>query len=942
MVRKNLVKITSIALIVALAAGTVACGSNTVTDETANVVTQETVNEDKLEETMNASSFGASNTDVDKVETVYVMADNQGSVNEVIVSDWLKNADASSTISDASTLSDIVNVKGSETYTENEDGTITWNANGSDIYYQGKTDSEVPVSVKVSYKLDGEDITPEELAGKCGNVTIRFEYTNNSKKTVEIDGEETEIYTPFAMVSGVMLDSSKFTNVEVTNGKVISDANNYVVMGVALPGLKDSLALDEDKLNELEIEDDINIPEYVEITAYTNGFEMPMTLTMATSDALSDLGFSGISNSDGVENVKEDMDELQDGSTQLVDGSSDLYDGTSELKDGTQKLTDGAGDLKDGSKKLKDGIDSYTEGVGKVSSGAGTLDEGIGTLQSGVGTLATGAGELNTGISSAKSGADQLQSGASSAQSGASQVAAGAAAVDAGAGQLQEGVNKSITEYNTYAQIIKSQYGSWLEVNSAEILSTYGAVAKSVGDQGTTAKETIAKLMKQVETSLETINALKGQNEKLTKENEAYAEKYGKLSDDPASGAATDEVVDDENKGDNNSGNKSSDASNTANTANTASTTGATDEKNNANEDVTDEKNNTNEVVTDDPDAGKTENENLNNDGAGNTDVNNDNAGGDNTGSDNSNAGAGDTSVTEGGDSAKASITLNGYRNCDASETEGAASGATTVSGADEIIRKMAGLDATTWQTMVAATDAYFKTVDAGPTTDPYYATHIMTYAPTAATTVTLLKTIYGSITSSVTSLQTLSAGAAELKAGTSQLSAGAASLSTGLQTLYSGMVTLDTGLGKLATGGNSLVTGVGTLSDGVSKLKEGSSQLASGASTLDSNSQALKDGASDLYDGTVTLSDGTVTLNDGAQALMEGAKELSDGMVKFDEEGIQKLSSAFDGDIQSFTDRLQAIEDASTEYTTFSGVSDGSTSSVKFIIKTEGVEDVQ
>ncbi len=941
MVRKNLVKITSIALIVALAAGTVACGSNTVTDETANVVTQETVNEDKLKETMNASSFGASNTDVDKVETVYVMADNQGSVNEVIVSDWLKNADASSTISDASTLSDIVNVKGSETYTENEDGTITWDANGSDIYYQGKTDSEVPVSVKISYQLDGKDITPEELAGKCGNVTIRFEYTNNSKKTVEIDGEETEIYTPFAMVSGVMLDSSKFTNVEVTNGKVISDANNYVVMGVALPGLKDSLDLDEDKLNELEIEDDINIPEYVEITAYTNGFEMPMTLTMATSDALSDLGFSGISNSDGVEKVKEDMDELQDGSTQLVDGSSDLYDGTSELKDGTQKLTDGAGDLKDGSKKLKDGIDSYTEGVGKVSSGAGTLDEGIGTLQSGVGTLATGAGELNTGISSAKSGADQLQSGASTAQSGASQVAAGAAAVDEGAGKLQTGVDESITKYNTYAQIIASQYGSFLTANSAEILSTYGAVAKSVGEQGATAKTKIAELMQEVQTSLETINALKEQNEKLAEENKAYEEKYGKLSDDPASSAPTDEVVDDENKGDNNSGDKSSEVSNeanTANTANTSSTTGATDENNAAGSNTT---NNANESVTGATDDTKTESDDSNNASTGKTDDNNIAGNGD-TASDNNNAGAGDTSVTEGGDSAKASITLNGYRNCDASETEGATSGATTVSSADAIIMNMAGLDATTWQTMVAATNAYFQTVAAGPTNDPDYATHIMTYAPTAATTVTLVKTIYGSITSSVSSLQTLSDGAAELKAGTSQLSDGAASLSTGLQTLYSGMVTLDTGLGKLATGGNSLVTGVGTLSDGVSKLKEGSSQLASGASTLDSNSQALKDGASDLYDGTVTLSDGTVTLNDGAQALMEGAKELSDGMVKFDEEGIQKLSSAFDGDIQSFTDRLQAIEDASTEYTTFSGVSDGSTSSVKFIIKTEGVEDVQ
>ncbi|MBQ7428089.1 MAG: hypothetical protein IJV29_00300 [Butyrivibrio sp.] len=939
MVRKNLVKITSIALIVALAAGTAACGSNTAASETANVVTKETINEDKLEETMNASSFGTSNTDVDKVETVYVMADNQGSINEVIVSDWLKNADASSTISDSSSLTDIVNVKGSETYTENKDGTITWNANGLDIYYQGKTDSEVPVSVKISYKLDGKDITPEELAGKSGNVTIRFEYTNNSKKTVEIDGEETEIYTPFAMVSGVMLDSSRFTNVEVTNGKVISDANNYVVMGVALPGLKDSLALDEDKLDELEIEDDINIPEYVEITAYTSGFEMPMTLTMATSDALSDLGFSGISNSDGVEKVKEDMDDLQDGSTQLVDGSSDLYDGTTELKDGTQKLTDGAGDLKDGSKKLKDGIDSYTEGVGKVSSGAGTLDEGIGTLQSGVGTLATGAGELNNGISSAKSGADQLQSGASTAQSGASKVAEGAAAVDVGAGKIQDGVNESITKYNTYAQIIASQYGSFLTANSAEILSTYGAVAKSVGEQGATAKTAIAQLEQQVKTSLETINALKEQNEELTAENKAYEEKYGKLSDGSASDtstASTDEVVVDENKEDNNSGNKSSDASNTANTS---STTGATDENNAAGSNTT---NNANESVTGATEDTKTENENLNNDGAGNTEVNNDNAGSDDTGSDNSNAGAGDTSVTEGGDSAKASITLNGYRNCDASETEGAASGATTVSGADAIIMNMSGLDTTTWQTMVTATNAYFQTVAAGPTNDPDYATHIMTYAPTAATTVTLVKTIYGSITSSVSSLQTLSDGAAELKAGTSQLSAGAASLSTGLQTLYSGMVTLDTGLGKLATGGNSLVTGVGTLSDGVSKLKEGSSQLASGASTLDSNSQALKDGASDLYDGTVTLSDGTVTLNDGAQALMEGAKELSDGMVKFDEEGIQKLSSAFDGDIQSFTDRLQAIEDASTEYTTFSGVSDGSTSSVKFIIKTEGVEDVQ
>ena len=181
MVRKNLVKITSIALIAALAAGTTACSMGATEEDLSSVtITEDSINEDKLEETMSSSAFGSTNTEADKVETVYVMADNQGSVNEVIVSDWLKNADASATIADTSSLSDIVNVKGNETYTKNDDGTITWNANGSDIYYQGTTDSELPVSVKISYQLNGEDISPEDLAGKSGNVTIRFDYTNNN------------------------------------------------------------------------------------------------------------------------------------------------------------------------------------------------------------------------------------------------------------------------------------------------------------------------------------------------------------------------------------------------------------------------------------------------------------------------------------------------------------------------------------------------------------------------------------------------------------------------------------------------------------------------------------------------------------------------------------------------------------------------------------------
>ena len=134
--------------------------------------------------------------------------------------DWLKNRDGSDTLEDYSDLTDIKNVKGDETFTKKSDGSLLWDAQGKDIYYQGKSSEELPVSVKISYTLDGQPISPEKLAGKSGKVTIRFDYENHAKETVKVKGSEYEIQTPFTMVSAMILPSDTFTNVQVKNSSV--------------------------------------------------------------------------------------------------------------------------------------------------------------------------------------------------------------------------------------------------------------------------------------------------------------------------------------------------------------------------------------------------------------------------------------------------------------------------------------------------------------------------------------------------------------------------------------------------------------------------------------------------------------------------------------------------------------------------------------------------
>ncbi len=275
-------------------------------------------------------------------ETVYVIANTDGSVRQIIVSDWIQNGLAAAQVEERSELSQVEAVKGSATYTLGQDNARVWDAQGQDLYYQGSIEKALPVDMTVTYQMDGQTVTPGQIAGKSGHVTIRFDYENRQYEMVEIDGTEEKIYVPFAMLTGLLLDSDRFTNVTVSNGKLFCDGSHTAVVGVAFPGLQEDLAMEKDRLD---------IPDYVEIEADVKDFSLATAVTVASSGLFDQLDDETLERlelgelADGVDRMSDAMDQLMDGSSQLYDGLCTLLDSSQQLIDGVDRLCQGLNEL---------------------------------------------------------------------------------------------------------------------------------------------------------------------------------------------------------------------------------------------------------------------------------------------------------------------------------------------------------------------------------------------------------------------------------------------------------------------------------------------------------------------------------------------------------------------------------------------------------------------
>ncbi len=320
--------------------------------------------------------------ELSKDETVYVLADSDGSVKKIIVSDWIKNTLSDKSVSDKSELKNIKNVKGDEKYTLSSDNMTVWDAEGNDIYYEGNIEKELPVGLTVSYSLNGKPISAKKIAGKSGKVKVRFDYENRQYETVEIDGKKEKIYVPFVMLTGMLLDSDSFRNVEVSNGKLLNDGDRTAVIGFALPGLQDNLGIQKEQFS---------IPDYVEITADVKNFDFGMTVTLATNGIFNLIDTSKLNS---IESLLSSADELAGGMKQLLDGSSALYGGLDTLLSKSDELVAGINMLADGAKTLKEGSETLDEGAAKLKAGLGDLSGGLDTLSQNNDSLNGGAKQV--------------------------------------------------------------------------------------------------------------------------------------------------------------------------------------------------------------------------------------------------------------------------------------------------------------------------------------------------------------------------------------------------------------------------------------------------------------------------------------------------------------------------------------------------------------------
>lgn len=427
--KKYIIRVVAGALVVGLVStGTVQYTARADKAEAAEETTNSIIDTDNLK---------VESKDLDRDETVYLITKPDGTVTDTISAVHLINKDGEDTIDDVSDLTDIKNTNGDEKFTQDGDK-VTWEANGNDIYYQGHSTAEAPVTVKVTYTLDGDEISPKELAGKSGHVKIHYDYTNNTSYTEKVNGDEVTTVVPFAAITGMILNDD-FTNVKVSNGRVIQNGTKTIALGYALPGIKDSL-----EKNGGSFDKDLSLPESFDVEADVKDFDLETQMT-----ALIDASNTLTSNSKETDDLSGDMDKLSDATDQLADGSKQLSDGAGKLGDGAKKLADGAKSAKDGSTKLESGSKQLRDGIGTLQKNMSTFTSGASSLSSGLKTYTAGVSQLNGGIGQLKTSLAPLSSALPALGNiNITDLATQMSALSKGVSQLKTGSDQLLAGYN--------------------------------------------------------------------------------------------------------------------------------------------------------------------------------------------------------------------------------------------------------------------------------------------------------------------------------------------------------------------------------------------------------------------------------------------------------------------------------------------------------------
>lgn len=450
----------------ALLGMTVAFSTAGIPVTTASADDAQATPQEQGQSTTSTLAYSSGKAATQKSETVYVFQKADGSVKNQTVSNSLTNGNGAQLLQDQTDLTDIENVEGDQEFTQSSEGTV-WDAKGSDISYRGTTTKEAPVDIKVSYQLDGKDVSPDEISGKTGHVKIHIAYTNNSRQTV--NGQT--VYTPFLAMTGLILDNDNFTNVTTDNAKVIDDGDRHLIAGYAMPGLKESLGLDDSI--------DLDIPSSVDIEADATDFSLDSMLTLVSSDFFGDVDVDNLN----AGNIQDQLNQMQDAMNQLIDGGATLTDGLQQLSEGAKAVDDGAQQLSAGSGKLVDGSQSLVEGTTQVSAGAEQLSQGMSDT-SDIGQLVGGVFSLKNGLVGLKNGTSQAATDLNAVSSGLKEANQAVDAAQQGAKGVKEAASQSATLSNNASKDL------------VQVISDLSAQVAALpeGDQKTQLETTVATL----------------------------------------------------------------------------------------------------------------------------------------------------------------------------------------------------------------------------------------------------------------------------------------------------------------------------------------------------------------------------------------------------------------------------------------------------------------
>ena len=358
---------------------------------------------------MPVTVFAQSNDEnpTEKTETVYSVLNSDGSISDTIVSSWLHDEDGINNIKETLNLKDVKNIKSNEK--PSKDGnTYTWNAKGNDVYYEGTATKQLPVSVKIRYELDGQEMSAKDMEGKSGHLKLTISFTNNYSQVKNINGKSIVIHPSYLAGGMLNMSTGKFSNVKCESGKIVNDGTNEMLAFANIPGLNETLkSAGLDKVNnQLGISDDVTVE------ADVNDFDLGSIMVGMTNeiDLASELGDIG-----SVSELTDGIDQLIEADDQLIDGSKQLYDGTTQLKEQAAPLvgsSDQVRQLSAGAIQLNDGVKALQTGISQYTAGASAINEGVNQLYA----IPQGAAQISEGITTYKtqslvSGIDDLSAG---------------------------------------------------------------------------------------------------------------------------------------------------------------------------------------------------------------------------------------------------------------------------------------------------------------------------------------------------------------------------------------------------------------------------------------------------------------------------------------------------------------------------------------------------